>query len=63
MAVHQCPRCELRFRDEPEVRAHLVDDHKVDPEQLEHHYRPGRTVRPHRDVPDPTADSDRRRRG
>ncbi|MDP9405412.1 MAG: hypothetical protein M3O86_02255 [Actinomycetota bacterium] len=37
--VRQCPRCELRFRDEAELRAHLVDDHGVDPESLEHRYR------------------------
>ncbi|MBA2528572.1 MAG: hypothetical protein H0V19_01180 [Euzebyales bacterium] len=54
MAVHQCPRCELRFRGEAEVRAHLVDDHKVDPETLDRHFRLGRGVHPHRQAPDPT---------
>jgi hypothetical protein len=53
MAVHQCPRCELRFRGESEVRSHLVDDHDVDPEALDHHFslRPG--AHPHRDPPNP----------
>lgn len=62
MAVRQCPRCELRFRDEAELRGHLVDDHHVDPDQLEHHYRLEGSVHPHRRVPDPTGDSDARRR-
>lgn len=35
MPVHQCPKCELRFYDEHEVREHLIDDHGVDPELLE----------------------------
>lgn len=38
MAVHQCPKCDLRYRGENEVKQHLVDDHGVDPEQLEHHF-------------------------
>ncbi len=41
MAVRQCPRCELRFRDEAELKSHLVADHGVDPEQLEQPYPPG----------------------
>lgn len=49
--AHQCPRCELRFRDEPEVRDHLVRDHGVDPEQLEHHYKLPPGMHPHRQVP------------
>lgn len=35
MSVRQCPKCELRFVREAEVKAHLVDDHGVDPEALE----------------------------
>ena len=35
MRVHQCPKCELRFPDENEVKQHLIDDHHVDPEQLD----------------------------
>jgi hypothetical protein len=27
MSVHQCPECELRFSDEPELRDHLDTDH------------------------------------
>ncbi|MGH3665826.1 MAG: hypothetical protein ACRDU8_07030 [Egibacteraceae bacterium] len=54
MAVHQCPRCELRFRGQAEVRAHLVDDHKVDPEALEQHFRLTGGAHPHRRPPDPT---------
>lgn len=54
MTVRQCPRCELRFRDEAETRQHLVDDHGVDPERLQATGRLARGVHPHRDVPDPT---------
>lgn len=39
MSVHQCPRCELRFRGKWEVAAHLVDDHHVDPEEVERYRR------------------------
>ena len=52
MAVHQCPKCELRYRNENEVKQHLIDDHGVEPEDLESHpsgSRPG--LHPHRDVP------------
>jgi hypothetical protein len=52
MRVHQCPKCELRYRDDHEVKQHLVDDHGVDPEELEHHLSGERHgTRPHRDVP------------
>ena len=27
MAVHQCPECELRFINEPELRDHLDAEH------------------------------------
>lgn len=33
--VRHCPRCELRFRDDSELKQHLVFDHGVDPEKLE----------------------------
>ena len=54
MAVHQCPRCELRFRGEAEVRWHLVDDHGLEPEALEHHFRLSAGRHPRREPPDPT---------
>lgn len=34
MAVRQCPKCELRFSDEHQVKQHLIADHGVDPEEL-----------------------------
>lgn len=27
MAIHQCPRCELRFISRSEVEWHLLEDH------------------------------------
>ena len=51
MAAHQCPRCELRFADAPEVRDHLVRDHDVDPETLERSPRLTGGVHPHRETP------------
>lgn len=33
--VRHCPRCELRFRNDSELKQHLVFDHGVDPEKLE----------------------------
>jgi hypothetical protein len=55
MTVHQCPRCELRFRAMPEVVAHLIDDHHVEATTIERHLS-GMTagVRPRRRTPDPT---------
>jgi hypothetical protein len=44
MAVHFCPRCELRFELAAEVADHLVTDHRFDQDAL----------RPH-PVPDPRA--------
>lgn len=35
MRIQQCPRCELRFRDEPELRDHLIVDHALEPEVVE----------------------------
>lgn len=34
MAIHQCPRCELRFRTEAEYHDHLRMEHGVDPTTL-----------------------------
>jgi hypothetical protein len=54
MRVHQCPKCELRFPDENEVKQHLIDDHHVEPEELDRigsGHRPG--VHTHRDTPQP----------
>lgn len=38
--VSQCPRCELRFRNDAELREHLITDHGMSPEQLEAPYPP-----------------------
>lgn len=35
MAIHQCPRCELRFGTSSEYHDHLRMDHGVDPQSLE----------------------------
>lgn len=35
VAVHQCPKCDLRFADANEVKQHLVDDHGVEPEEFD----------------------------
>jgi len=32
--MHQCPKCELRFRSRDELNDHLVRDHRVPPEDL-----------------------------
>lgn len=49
MAVHTCPRCELRFEREAEVQDHLVTDHRLDPDAVRSHPVPPppgeRTVR------------------
>jgi GABA permease len=34
MSVHQCPRCELRFRTASEYNYHLTSDHNVDPQAV-----------------------------
>lgn len=54
MAIHQCPRCDLRFADMPEVVQHLIDDHDIAPEVLERRLS-GLTegVHPRRQAPDP----------
>ncbi len=51
--THQCPRCELRYRSQSEVKSHLVDDHRVDESELEpFHYRPAREQKPLYDAED-----------
>jgi hypothetical protein len=35
MKTHHCPKCDLRFRDHNEVKAHLIADHGMEPERLE----------------------------
>ena len=35
MPVHQCPKCELRFSGNAELKEHLIGDHDVDPESLD----------------------------
>jgi hypothetical protein len=46
--VHTCPRCELRFERDAEVREHLVNDHRFDPDALRRHPvpvpKPGRRL-------------------
>jgi hypothetical protein len=46
MTVRQCPRCELRFTVVAELRAHLVDEHGVDPDTLDDKPRPGELRQP-----------------
>ena len=62
MRIHQCPRCELRFRDENEVRAHLTDDHGLEPQAFEPHFtgKP-QGVHSRRHTPDVGADQARDR--
>lgn len=60
MTVHQCPRCDLRFPDLPEVQSHLVDDHGIDPGDLEPRLSgAGHHVPVHREVPDPVREARR----
>lgn len=35
MAIYQCPRCELRFRNESEYSFHLKAEHGADPSRLD----------------------------
>lgn len=35
MAIYQCPRCELRFRNESEYSYHLKAEHSADPSRLD----------------------------
>ena len=51
MRVHQCPKCELRFLDEAEVKSHLIVDHGLSGEQLE---EPLHGVHRRHEPPDPT---------
>ena len=57
MRVHQCPRCELRFREKSEVAAHLIDEHGVDPDAIEQHLSGRREgIHVHRRAPNPAHD-------
>ena len=38
MDIRQCPRCELRFEHEAELKHHMVLEHNMDPEALEGDY-------------------------
>ncbi|MGH9135879.1 MAG: hypothetical protein ACRD0G_02395 [Acidimicrobiales bacterium] len=40
MSVHTCPRCELRFEFDSELRAHLVADHGLDADAVRPHLVP-----------------------
>lgn len=50
MKILQCPRCELRFSAEGDLKDHLSRDHGVEPETLEHH--PAGYAPDYRDAPD-----------
>ncbi|MGI8574566.1 MAG: hypothetical protein ACR2MA_04320 [Egibacteraceae bacterium] len=51
--IHQCPRCELRYSSESEMKSHLVDDHHVNADELESfHYRPAHEQKPLYDARD-----------
>ena len=41
--VHQCPRCELRFRNSAELRDHFGHDHRADPDTFERYRYRGRS--------------------
>jgi hypothetical protein len=41
--VHQCPRCELRFRNAAELRDHFSHDHRADPDTFERYRYRGRS--------------------
>jgi hypothetical protein len=38
--IHHCPRCELRFRSESELKEHLGHDHVTGQQPLERHWYP-----------------------
>ncbi len=47
MPIHQCPRCELRFRTETEYHDHLRTEHRVDPQDVDpYRYRATREQQP-----------------
>ena len=55
MRTHQCPRCDLRFARDAELKWHLVDDHGLAPEAIEPHPRTlPAGVHERRIPPDPT---------
>ena len=41
--IHTCPRCELRFQRDAELRDHLARDHNVSPESIEPLHYEGRS--------------------
>lgn len=49
MAVHTCPRCDLRFELDVEVVDHLAEDHGVDRDSLR--------TKPRPDLPEPPPSS------
>ncbi|CAN5137687.1 hypothetical protein BH20ACT9_BH20ACT9_06450 [soil metagenome] len=51
MRVHQCPKCELRFPHEAELKGHLRTDHGLTGEQVA---EPLRGVHSTPRPPDPT---------
>lgn len=59
--VRTCPRCDLRFRTDAEVKAHLGVDHGVSTETLDpYHYRTSREEPPlYADVDEPPAGTKR----
>jgi hypothetical protein len=42
--VHQCPRCELRFSNRPELQDHFRHDHHADPDTFDRYRYPGRST-------------------
>jgi hypothetical protein len=42
MAIHTCPRCELRFERAHELADHLVSDHRFEPDAVRAHPVPTR---------------------
>jgi hypothetical protein len=66
VTVHTCPRCDLRFLTDSELRAHLLADHDLDPAVLQRTGVP-HPRQHHRVPPDPrragATDPDRVGRG
>lgn len=44
--VHQCPRCELKFANRPELQDHFRRDHHADPETFSRYRYSGRADQP-----------------
>ncbi|MDP8969799.1 MAG: hypothetical protein M3N52_04760 [Actinomycetota bacterium] len=49
--IHYCPHCELRFKNDSEVRDHLVLDHGVDRTRLEERRARGQGLDPREEEP------------